>query len=87
MTAAGAIGSFVEVAMEEDGSSALLTTCRATVDANAVGVHVRIFGGSGFDPCYAVGESCIFEVLVTDFLEFLTTIAGAHSVELHDDET
>ena len=87
MAAACAVGGFVEVAVEEDSGCALLTTSRTAIDANTVDVHIGIFSGCSLDPRNAVGETCVLEVLVADLFELLAAVAGAHGIELHDNET
>lgn len=87
MAAARGIGSLVEVAMQEDGGSGLLTTCGSTEDTYVVGIHKGVFLGSGTNPSLAVGEASILEVLIAHLLELLATPRGAHAVELYDDET
>ena len=86
MAAASAVGGLVEIAVEQDCCGALLTTSGAAVDAYAVNIHIGILGSCGFNPSDAIGEAGILEVLVTHLFELLAAVAGAHRIELYDDE-
>ena len=86
MASAGAVCGLVEFGILQYGGSALLTSGRASVDADAVDIHVWVLLGCGLDPRYAVGQTCILEVLVAYLLKLLRAERRAHGVELYDDE-
>jgi hypothetical protein len=83
---AGTIGGLVEITMEKNSGSALLSTCRTTINAHSVDIHIRILGRCGLDPGDSVGESCIFQVLIANLLELLASVTGSHGIELYNDE-
>lgn len=64
------IGSLVEFRMEQHGPGRFLSSGRATENSYPVNIHIRIFLRSGFNPGYMVGQSGIFQVLVTNFFKF-----------------
>ena len=66
--------ALVELRMEEHRSGRLLTAGRASEDADSVYVHVWILLGCSLDPELSVRDTCVLEVLVAYFLEFLRAV-------------
>ena len=87
MTAAGTIGSLVEIAMQQYGGSTLLSACRTAIDSHIISIHIRILLGCSLDPEFTVRESGILQILVANLLKLLAAIGSSHRIELDYDET
>ena len=72
--------------MEQHAAQRVLPAGRGAVDADARDVVPRIFRRDRLVPEDAIGEAGVAQILPRDIVECLRAIAGAHAVDLDDDE-
>ena len=60
-----------------------LSTCGTTINSDTIYVHIRVLLGSGFYPGNMIGQSGIFQILVTYVFESAWTERSSHPI-YHD---
>ena len=78
---------FVKIVVCNEGAHGVLSSGGASVNPNPAEVHPGTVFPCGFDPKNAVGEAGVTDVLPADVVEGFRAERGAHTVDLHHDES
>ena len=78
---------FVKIVVCNEGAHRVLSSGGSSVNPNPAEVHPRTVFACGFDPKNAVGEAGVADVLPADVVEGFRAERGAHTVDLHHDES
>ena len=73
--------------MCEQTAEGVLSSRAGAINTDARDVHFGMLRRGSFNPKDAIGKSSVTNILPADIVKFFRTMAGAHAVHLHDDET